>query len=112
MKIFFEKIKDYYILIFFLFISNSFACTDVQIITKDNSTIVGRTMDFAIETKPKIRIFPRNQQFFATAPNNSQSFQWRNKYAYLAIIVMGFNNITPDGINEKGLTLEYTATPL
>ncbi|HMT02684.1 MAG TPA: linear amide C-N hydrolase [Burkholderiales bacterium] len=111
MKIFYEKIKIYYILIFFLFISNSFACTDVQIIAKDHSTIIGRTMDFAIETKPKIKIFPRNQQFFATAPDNSKSFQWNNKYAYLAIIVMGDNNITPDGINEKGLTLEYLWLP-
>lgn len=105
-KSFFKKTRNCFIFILLLFVNNCFACTDIQIITKDHSIIVGRTMDFTIETKPKIKIFPRNKTFSATAPNNSESFKWKNKYAYLAITVMGYDNITPDGINEKGLSIE------
>jgi choloylglycine hydrolase len=78
------------------------ACSSIRLKAKDGSIIYARTMDFTLNTSSEIITFPRNTEFKTTLPEGESGLQWKNKYGFVGINVLGVDHAA-DGINEKGL---------
>lgn len=109
MKLFFRKnLKLFkYVLVFVIFkmSSNSFACTDFLIVSENKkNVVVGRSMEFGINLKSDIGVFPRHEKNISTLANNKKGFSWINKYAFIGVTSFGTDMIS-DGMNEKGLSV-------
>lgn len=91
------------IILTFSFNTSIFACTGIQIKTKDGSFINGRTVEFGISLNIAGLIVPRNYQFKGTLPNGSTGLTYQSKYAAIGANAFGMPAII-DGINEKGLS--------
>lgn len=77
-------------------------CTSFKIESADQAAVVGRTMEFAIDLKSKLTVFPRNFDYKAVAPNDQPGMTWQGKYGVVGMNSLGFDSIS-DGINESGL---------
>lgn len=78
------------------------ACTRVVHISDDGSHVVtGRNMDWYEDIKSNLWLFPRGMKRNGAAGKNSKSAQWTSKYG--SVITAGFDAVTTDGLNEKGL---------
>jgi choloylglycine hydrolase len=93
-------------LILSLNIANSFACTEVQIVAKDGSVVIGRSFDFEIPSVPRIMLVPRGHERSTTAPDGTIGKKWKNKYSYLKVALFNDEDMVPAIINEKGLSME------
>lgn len=77
-------------------------CTNFKIKAKDKSVVIGRTMEFGIDLKSAITVFPRGFKFQGTGPSGKPGFAWEGKYGFVGMNAMGLP-LVADGINEKGL---------
>ncbi len=77
-------------------------CTNFRLKAKDNSVVVGRTMEFGIDLQSKITVFPRAFKFQGTGPNNKPGLSWQGKYGFVGMDVIGMP-VVSDGLNEVGL---------
>lgn len=77
-------------------------CTSFKIKATDNSVVIGRTMEFAIDLKSQLTILPRGYQYKGTAPNNQPGMTWQGKYGVVGMNSFGIDSLS-DGINEAGL---------
>lgn len=80
------------------------ACTDFQIRSQDGTVVVGRTMEFHLETKSMVVVHPRGEAFASTAPGGMRGLSWISKYGFVAVTAyedLGIN----DGLNERGLSV-------
>ncbi len=77
-------------------------CTCFLVKAKDNSVVVGRTMEFGIDPGSKLTIFPRGFKFQALGANNKPGFAWDGQYGFVGMDMFGLPMVS-DGINEKGL---------
>ncbi|MDE4942550.1 linear amide C-N hydrolase, partial [Francisella tularensis] len=59
------------------------------------------TMDFFIDIKPNLNIYPRCTQETGGLKNNSLT--WTDKYGYVSIDETNLANFIGEGLNEKGL---------
>ncbi len=59
-------------------------------------------MEFGIDLKSEITVFPRGYKFQGTGPDNKPGFAWIGKYGFVGMNAMGLP-IVSDGMNEKGL---------
>ncbi|MES1909287.1 MAG: hypothetical protein MHM6MM_002050 [Cercozoa sp. M6MM] len=78
------------------------ACTELRIVSKDNTPVLGRTLDFAVELESQVVTHPRGRvtQF---AYNGEPAMKVNNEYGY--VYVNGaYLDVVVDGINEKGLS--------
>jgi choloylglycine hydrolase len=82
--------------------SSAIACTGIQVKTKDDSFINGRTVEFGMPLQLNVIVIPRNYSFKGTLPNGASGLIYQSKYA-----VVGGNTFDEpaiiDGVNEKGL---------
>ena len=85
-------------------VTNSYACMSFQVTGKDGTIMIGRTMEFGVESNWKISVVPRNMQFTSPAPGGKKGLTWKNKYGYLAVVGWGMDNMVADGMNEAGLS--------
>jgi len=92
------------ILMILLCVTSVFACTDFQIIAKDNSVINGRSMEFGPETSSKLVVHPRGERFISKSPIGADAVKWNSKYGFVGLDIFGINT-TVDGLNEKGLSV-------
>lgn len=83
--------------------TNGFACTDFVLQCKDQTAIVGRSLEFAPLLPTKVKIVPRGEAVQSKAPNNQNGKKWTSKYAYAGMNI--FDRIIFDGLNEKGLSV-------
>lgn len=84
-------------------VANLHACTGIKLISKDNSIVHGRTLEFGIQIDLSLVVVPRGYEFTGTTPQGS-GLKYKTKYASLGAIA--FNNVAiMDGINEKGLAV-------
>ena len=88
------------------FNSYSSACTDFQIRTKDNTVIIGRSMEFATEVISQIFVKSKREQQAGGAPGEKEGLTWTCKYGYIGINIFGLKDIVIDGMNEEGLSVE------
>lgn len=94
----------------FLLISYAYACTDFVVQAMDGSLVNGRSLEFALDLKSKLKLYPRNQHMTTLAPGQKKGMQWVSKYGYLGVTALGMN-FSFDGLNETGLSFGYLWLP-
>jgi choloylglycine hydrolase len=85
-------------------ITNGYACMSFRVTAKDGSVMIGRTMEFGVDSGWKIAVVPRNLQFTSPAPGGKKGLTWKNKYGYVAVVGWGLDTMVSDGMNEAGLS--------
>lgn len=91
-------------------ISSALACTDFRVITKDNTTIIGRSMEFGLDLQSNVVATPRNTEFSPKAPDGNPALSWKSKYGYVYMNALN-SPLAVDGMNEEGLSFEYLYLP-
>jgi choloylglycine hydrolase len=84
--------------------TDSYSCMSFRVTSKDGNIMIGRTMEFGVDSKWKIAVVPRNMQFTSPAPGGKNGLAWKNKYAYLGVVGWGMDTMVSDGLNEAGLS--------
>jgi len=84
----------------------SFACTDFQIKAKDNTVVIGRSMEFPVDLHSNVVIVPRGEQFVSANDKGVKGITWTNKYGFLGIDAYSLKNCYVEGFNEKGLAFD------
>ncbi|MED7820186.1 MULTISPECIES: linear amide C-N hydrolase [unclassified Francisella] len=81
---------------------NANACSELNHNFGNNLGIyTARTIDIFIDLKPTLTVYPRGIKENGGLSKNSLS--WINKYGYISVDETNINNLTGEGINEKGL---------
>ena len=72
-------------IVFFLTLAAnlSFACTDFQIKAKDNTVVIGRSMEFPVDLHSNVVIVPRGEQFVSIDNKGIKGITWTNRYGFL-----------------------------
>ena len=92
------------IILFTFTITNTFACTGIQLKAKDGSIISGRTLEFALPLKLNTIFVPRGYEFKTKLDKNKSGLNYTTKYAYIGATAFNDTSAT-DGLNEKGLSV-------
>ncbi|OIO58841.1 MAG: choloylglycine hydrolase [Verrucomicrobia bacterium CG_4_10_14_3_um_filter_43_23] len=79
------------------------ACTGIQIQTKNNEYVTGRTAEFGVPLQLNGLIIPRHYTFTGTT-DKGNGLIYKSKYAAVGVSAYGSNYVL-DGFNEKGLTV-------
>lgn len=95
-------------IVFFLALAAnvSFACTDFQIKAKDNTVVIGRSMEFPVDLHSNIVIVPRGEKFVSIDDKGVKGIDWTNKYGFLGVDAYNLKNCYVEGFNEKGLAFD------
>ncbi len=80
-----------------------------RVVWNDNgrSVIAGRNMDWFEDMKSNIWILPRGMKRHGLGTKNS--LVWTSKYG--SVVITGYDSVTADGINEKGLAAHMLYLP-
>ncbi|MGO9117917.1 MAG: linear amide C-N hydrolase [Desulfomonilaceae bacterium] len=92
------------IMLLALCVTNGHSCMSFRVTAKDGNIMIGRTMEFGLDSQWKIAVVPRNMQFTSPAPGGKTGLTWKNKYGYLAVVGWGMDTMVSDGMNEAGLS--------
>jgi choloylglycine hydrolase len=84
--------------------TNTYSCMSFRVTAKDGNVVIGRTMEFGVDSGWKIAVVPRNLQFTSPAPGGKKGLTWKNKYGYVAVVGWGLDTMVSDGMNEAGLS--------
>jgi choloylglycine hydrolase len=87
-----------------VFVTDSYACMSFRVTAKDGNIMIGRTMEFGVDSGWKIAVVPRNMPFTSPAPGEKKGLTWKNKYGYVAVVGWGMDDMVADGLNEAGLS--------
>lgn len=97
-----------YISIFLLLLStlpiNSRACTEFRLTSKNNSVVIGRSMEFAQKVNSNVIVQPKGQKRISKLPDGSDGKKWASKYGVIYLDAFGLD-IAADGFNEVGLSV-------
>jgi len=86
------------------------ACTDFRVQAKDGTTLIARSMEFALDLHSNVRNSNRGREFNSMTPNGKPGLNWKAKYGYLYVDGLD-HEYTVDGMNEKGLSFEFLYLP-
>jgi len=86
-------------------------CTDIQLKAHDKSVVVGRTMDFEIETQAALAIVKKGTKQNTTTPDGEKSLSWTTQYSYLGITAFNSPKYFIHSINEQGLIMAILWLP-
>lgn len=89
-----------------LVVNQSSACTDFQLKAKDNTVVIGRSMEFAVDLHSNVVIVPRGKQFTSVNDKGVKGISWKNKYGFLGIDALNIKDGYVEGFNEKGLAFD------
>jgi len=90
---------------------HSFACTDFQVKAEDGGIVIGRSMEFMLETGSDIITVPRGEETVSMTPDGKKGASWRAKYGFIGINALGLKRAVLDGLNEAGLAVEFLWFP-
>lgn len=79
-------------------------CTDFLLKAKDNSVVVGRSMEFGQILPTAVKLFQKGERIQSAGYNNQNGMQWTSKYTYVGLYNSAATAVM-DGFNEKGLSL-------
>lgn len=83
-------------------ITSADACTSFVLKAQDNTVLVTRTMEFAMDLQSNLRTSPEGRTFKNTLADGTQGMSWTSKYGF--IYLDGFQIDAPiQGMNEAGL---------
>lgn len=94
----------------FFCMQNAFPCTEFRLRATDNTVLISRTMEFAIEIHSHLKTSNRNREFQTIAPNTKHGLSWKAKYGYVFFDAYNVDKVV-DGINEKGLSFSALYLP-
>ena len=92
--------------VLFLSVPAADACTSFQIKADDGTVVIGRSNEFAIDTKSQIVYEPAGRKFTSKTPDGGKGKSWTSKYAFLGVNGLGLVESFGDGMNEAGLSME------
>ena len=78
------------------------ACTALHLTAKDGGVVVGRTMEFGMDTKSDAVVVPAGTQLTSSLPDKSKGIHYTTKYGMVGLNFME-KRMVVDGMNEKGL---------
>jgi choloylglycine hydrolase len=87
------------------------ACTDFQVKATDGSVVIARSMEFAIDLKSEVVVFPRGLSYTSLNEKGVKGISWTSKYGFLAVDAFGEQEAIMDGMNEAGLSIEFLWFP-
>lgn len=99
-----DKLLLMVVTLLFICGANSYACMSFRVTASDQTVMVGRTMEFGVESHWKIAVIPRNMSFTSPAPKEKNGLTWTTKYGYVAVVGWGMDTMVTDGMNEAGLS--------
>lgn len=99
-----KSLKALFMASFAILPALNFACTDFILKSKDNSVVVGRSMEFGQVLPTVVKIFPRGEKIQSAGYNNQNGMSWTSKYTYLGLYNTAATAVM-DGFNEKGLSI-------
>jgi choloylglycine hydrolase len=85
-------------------LTDSYACMSFRVTARDGNVMIGRTMEFGVDSQWKIAVVPRAMQFTSPAPGGKNGLTWNGKYGYVAVVGWGVDDMVSDGLNEAGLS--------
>ena len=88
----------------------SLACTQIQVMAKDGSPVIARTMEFAPNLASHISTSPAGKVFQSPSPDGNNGLQWTSKYGYVLIDSFGQKRVI-DGMNTEGLSMGWLYLP-
>ncbi len=83
---------------------SSNACTEFRLKSKDNSVVIGRSMEFAQKLNSNVVVQPQGQKRISKLPDGSEGKKWTSKYGVIYLDGFGLD-IATDGFNEVGLSI-------
>ena len=90
--------------------SIALSCTHITLQSRDNTVMVGRTMEFGPNLNSQIISVPAGQTFSYPITNNKTDKSWQTKYG--AVYINGFDiNLATDGLNSEGLSISALYLP-
>ena len=78
------------------------ACTALHLTAKDGGVVVGRTMEFGLDTKSDAVVVPAGTKLTSSLPDKSKGIHYTTKYGIVGLNFMEKHMIV-DGMNEKGM---------
>ncbi|KTD08326.1 linear amide C-N hydrolase [Legionella jamestowniensis] len=88
----------------------SIACTNIMIQSKDNSVVVGRTLEFGPSLNSEIVTSPKGKTFSNTTSDGQSSQSWTAKYGFVYLNFFGQDHAV-DGMNDQGLSIGLLYLP-
>lgn len=88
-------------------IGQAVACTDFQIEAIDGSIVIGRAMDFHLETNSAITVYQRGERLSSSSPGGKKGYEWTSKYGFVGVNAFGNKRYVLDGLNEAGLSAGF-----
>ncbi len=85
-------------------VTEGHSCMSFQVTAKNGNVMIGRTMEFGVDSHWKIAVVPRNIRFTSPAPGGKNGLTWKSKYGYVAVVGWGMDDMVTDGLNEAGLS--------
>ena len=80
------------------------ACTGITLKSKDGTTIVARTIEWAESVMNNMYVVvPRNQELQSLTPTGMDGVKFKTKYGFVGLAVEQ-KEFMVEGINEKGLS--------
>ena len=83
---------------------SSNACTEFRLKSKDDSVVLGRSMEFAQKLNSNVIVQPKGQKRTSKLPDGSDGKKWTSKYGVIYLDGFGLD-IAADGFNEAGLSV-------
>ncbi|GJM14791.1 MAG: choloylglycine hydrolase [Thermodesulfobacteriota bacterium] len=80
------------------------ACTEFRLTSKDNSVVIGRSMEFAQKLNSNVIVQPKGEKRTSKLPDGSNGKEWTSKYGVIYLDGFGLD-IAADGFNEAGLSV-------
>ncbi|PIS02574.1 MAG: hypothetical protein COT85_04630 [Chlamydiae bacterium CG10_big_fil_rev_8_21_14_0_10_42_34] len=96
--------------IFLFLFSVAFACTDFMVQSKDGTWVNGRSLEFAMDLKSTLKVYPRGKRVVSQTPERGKGTEWVSKYGYVGVNALKMD-FSFDGMNEMGLSFGYLWLP-
>ena len=82
-------------------------CTDLRLVRLPDMHVSARTLDFQFDTRARLQVVPRGQQWQATPTELPAvpALTWTNALGFVAMDCFGFPDYFSDGLNEAGLSV-------
>lgn len=88
----------------------AFACTDFRVNATDGSIVIGRSMEWGLDLKSQLMKHPRGEKVQSLAPDGRPGLAWTSKFGFVGINAHGAD-LSLDGLNEKGFSIEFLWLP-
>lgn len=78
------------------------ACTGIRLTAKDGAVVTGRTLEFGVDLKSQVAIYPRGTAFTGDLPGGAKGIAFKSRFGIVGANGLGLPAII-DGLNDQGL---------